>query len=604
MSLLIAFDDIDQRGNNFIFDYLSKEFSTKLIDNDKLEESIKSNKDSKCLFTTCPIIAQKTGNLITTILYINENNDSYSSRGDNISEWRKNLATFCDVDTIFVTCSTLATNFLNTYRIPCKVQYPYVPNKEKSNPLTIFYNKQPKYMDAMVNFSSNCNFSLLNNYEDFKDAKLYIHIPEWGEQWNINILLAHSYGVPCITYQQGCFSEFCTNGDKLIPVGANEKLWMNNYKIALRDYSINSKIVYDMSQRFHVMNEINQRIKKALKDNGMKQGMPTFAEVQQRASNVSGLKKLQTRKPMQVQRPVSTFVQKIVRPVSRNNDYYVVNAFLESNPSVYAGVGGLGDALITIAAAYNDKGSKVVFGSNSGVRDTVKELFDIFNIESQVVQNFNGRSEGYKAWQDMISHPNCKGSVHIPEDLNYGLWGSNTRKYLDQIPRNMPFLQTIGRLVNPRATKKVIGLCPRGSDHSSTWKQRYLSRDEFQQIVKKYLQENATVLVFGSSEDLSYYNIYQDNNVIFMNSKFAVSHPAPKYPITMRHMLSAVNTCDEIISVDTWLKTYAVLAGIPCKVIMNRYFGKSTMEYSDPSDKIFLDPDFWGFSIVPIEDLI
>lgn len=601
MSLLLAFDDINIRGNNLIFEYLSNDFVAILLSNDKITEQIQSHSGAKCLFTTSLSIAQEASGIIPTILYINDPfYEEHNSRGNNISAWRHNLVAFKNLDSVFVASSKLATTFLNMFRTTCKVQYPYVPKKAKSQPQNIVYNKTPPYIAKMMEFAPNETYLQLNDEKDFEFAKLYIHIPEPGEQWDINIMLAHTHGVPCITYQQGCFSEFCTSGDKVISSGSDVKTWVTTYKLALRDHAINSKIVYDMSQRFHAMNEVQQRIKKALQNNGLiTKTPPTFTEVQNKANGV--MTRLQNRRTKPEE---PTFRQKIVRPVTKSDDYLTIPNFLNNNAAVYAGVGGLGDALLTIAAAYNEPGSKIVFGSNGGVKQTVAQLFDALGIEALLVRNFNGSSEGMAVWNNIVEHIHCKSSVHIPKDLNYRDWGVNTKSYFDKIVKRMPLIKIMGKLVNPRATGKVIGLCPRGSDHTSVWKQRYLSKDEFNRMVKKLLEEKATVIVFGSEDDLNYYGVYQDNNVIFMNSNFAVSHPAPRYPISMRHMLTAINACDQIISVDSWLKTYAALAGIPCKVIMNRYFGKSVLDYADPSDMIFLDASVWGFDIVPLSDLI
>jgi len=601
MSLLVAFDDINARGNNLLLDYLSGEFPTILLEPGDTIGQIKANPGGKCLFTTSVSIAQEANSHIKTVLYINDPFEGQSTRGNNISSWRQNVAAFKNLEGVFVASSALATTFLNTYRIPCRMQYPYVPKKEKGSPTFIVYNKVPSHINKMMSFAPHESYMEFQHEEDFKAAKLYIHTPEPGEQWSINIPLAHAYGVPCITYQQGSFSEFCTSGDKILPCGADERTWMGGFKLALRDHAINSKIVYDMSQRFYAMNEIQQKIKKALSDNGFKKTPPTFSEINKTALDAAA-SRLQSRSPKLDAKP-PVFKQKIVRPLIKSDDYLQLVGFVNHNPSVYGGVGGLGDALLTLAASHMDPGSKVVFGANSGVQQPIKQLFDTFEVEALVVRNFNGSVEGRAAWRSLLENPHCKGGVHIPADLNYGDWNNNAKGYLDKTVKRMPLVKILGKLVNSRATKKVIGLSPRGSDHTSQWKQRYLTRDEYQQLVKNLLKENATVMVFGSEDDLNYYGVYQDNNVIFMNSNFAISHPAPKYPISMRHMLTAVNSCDLIISVDTWLKTYAALAGIPCKVIMNRYFGKSTMDYADASDKIFLDTSAWGFEIVSLDSL-
>jgi hypothetical protein len=599
MSLLFAFDNVYANGNDLIYEFLSSEFPSFLLDNKNIVEEIKSHPAAKCVFTNSATVVQQLGNIMPTILYLNDPfYESHSSRGNNISAWRQNLAIFKNLDGIFVATSNLATSFLNTYRTPCRVQYPYVPKKKKGTPQYILYNKPPPYLHKLIEFAGSETFVQLSDESDFSLAKLYIHIPEPGEQWNINIMLAHTYGVPCITYQQGSFSEFCTSGDKMISSATDIKTWVSTFKLSLRDHFINSKIVYDMSQRFHAMNEIQQKIRKALLNNGLiNKTPPTFIEAQNKANGITKL--LKRPKPEE-----STFRQKIVRPATKSDDFLAIPIFLNNNASIYAGVGGLGDALLTIAAAQADPGSKIIFGANGGVKQTVKQLFDAMNIESLVVRNFNGSSEGLITWNNIVEHRHCKSAVHIPKDLNYRDWAINSKLYLDNTIKRMPLIDKFGKLVNPRATKQVIGLCPRGSDHTSVWKQRYISKDEFNQLVKKLLKQDATVIVFGTENDMNYYGVYQDNNVLFMNSEFAISHPAPKYSISMRHMLTAINACDEIISVDTWLKTYAALAGIPCKVIMNRYFGKSLLDYADPSDMIFLDEEAWGFKILPINDLL
>lgn len=598
MSLVVILDEVDI-GSDLMCEYLSTQFPLKILpleDATRLRDACPS---VKCVFTTSPSVAQITNKKVPTILYVNDNCESYRPRGDNISAWRQNLMFYKGLKDVFVASSSLATAFLQSYRTPCKVQYPYVPRREKGTPSYVLYNSSIPHLEK-INLQES--FLLYSDIHDFRDAKVYVHVPAPDEQWNINIMLAHTHGVPCVTFNQGCFPEFCTSGDRLLSPGADANAWATALKTAVRDHTINSKIVYEMSQRFHAMNEIQQRIKKALAENGMIPKAPTFAEVQTKASG-EGIKRLQERKSG---KPVSPPpAQKIIRPSHfRRNDFSAVNAFLASNTDIYAGTGGMGDALLTLAMAQTNPEGKIIFGANGGVRAVIQQLFESVQIGALIIQNFNGSAEGVASWNSILDHHNFKGCAHIPRSLDYGDWGSNSAYYLEKTVKRAPFIKTFGKMINPRATKKIIGIAPRGSDHTSTWKQRYLSRDEYHRLLERCLEQDATVVVFGSESDLNYYGIYPDNNVIFMSSNFAVSHPAPRYPVTMRHMLSTVNACDEIISVDTWLKTYAALAGIPCQVIMNRYFGRSTTEHQDPSDKIFLDTSAWGFQIVPIEDLI
>lgn len=591
MNLLVSFDDINARGNKFIYDHLSSEFKTTLVDIGDL----KNHLGCKCFFTNSIAAAQEVNNKIPTILYINDYTEIYT-RGDDVSIWRQNILLLKKMYAVYACNGQLAGAIFGNYRISCKLQYPCIPIREKTTqPQNIVFNYSPLYLSAMKDLSPREEYKEFVSEDDFKNAKLYIHTPDKNEQWHINIILAHTYGVPCITYSQGRFFEFCTNGDKLVDMSSGVKGWMNGFKIALRDCTLNSRIVYEMSQRFHNMNDIKQKIRKTLISNGFAKPAATFSQAQE---SITAIKKLQTRK----KKLDNTFTQKIIRPRGNRGDYANIAPFLNNN-NVLVSTGGLGDAAIVLAAALKEN-CKIIFGSSGTVRETVKQLFDTFEVESLMVNNFNGSIDGLAAWNSIIEHNHCQGSVHIPLDLNYGDWAQNPKVYLDRITKKAPFVKTLGKLINLRDTKKVIGVCPRGSDHNSTWKQRYLTKDEYNQLIKKLLSEDATVIVFGSEQDFQHYGIYQNNKVLFMTSNYAVSHPAPKYPITMRHMLTAIHGCDIIISMDTWLKTYAAIANIPCKVIMNRYFGKSTLDYADPSDSIFLNPDFWGFEVAPLNTLL
>jgi hypothetical protein len=349
------------------------------------------------------------------------------------------------------------------------------------------------------------------------------------------------------------------------------------------------------------MSDLQDKIKKVLRQNnvrGMKQ--PTFIEAQSQASNIEALKRLQGRKPQDT----NTYVQKIVRPVAqREVTWDQVFNYLSVHDNIYASCGGLGDALLILAASSKTPDSKIIFGASHHARDAVNQLFKAYGTEALVVNNFNGSGQGVMTWNTIFDSPKVVSCGHIPRDLNYGDWGANPQKYVSKLVTKLPLIKKFGKMLNLRNTKKVVGLSPRGSEHIAHWKQRFLSRDEYNRVVANLLKENATVLVFGSESDLGHYGVYPDNNVIFMNSNFAVSHPAPKYPITMRYMLSCVNGCDEVISVDTWLKTYASLADIPCRMIMNRVQGRSTPN-ADASEYIFVNPALWGINVVPLESFL
>jgi hypothetical protein len=256
---------------------------------------------------------------------------------------------------------------------------------------------------------------------------------------------------------------------------------------------------------------------------------------------------------------------------------------------------------LTIAACYLDTDAHVIFGAN---HETVKTLFETFKIPVLTTSNFYPSAVGRTLHHHIVTHPHFKGAAHIPDTMNFGEWVSDPKKYLRRTKQNMPLLDMFGKMLNPRKTSAVVGLCPRGSEHQSVNKQRYLSQAEFKKIVNRLLDQDKTVYAFGSPSDVEHYGEIQHNNFIWMTSEFGISHPAPRYPSSFRHMLSCINGCSELYSVDTWLKTYGALAGIPTKVIMSRRNGVTVPPPADASDYIFMNQEHWNFELVDVQSLV
>ena len=69
--------------------------------------------------------------------------------------------------------------------------------------------------------------------------------------------------------------------------------------------------------------------------------------------------------------------------------------------------------------------------------------------------------------------------------------------------------------------------------------------------------------------------------------------------------LRTINSAKEVISVDTWLKTYTLLAGLPTKVIESKFHGSYMPFGHDSSDYVFINPNIWkNIKIVRPENII
>jgi hypothetical protein len=145
----------------------------------------------------------------------------------------------------------------------------------------------------------------------------------------------------------------------------------------------------------------------------------------------------------------------------------------------------------------------------------------------------------------------------------------------------------------------MVGLAPCASDLRSDTELRHLTAPEYRQLVAGYLDDDCTVVTFGSEQDLDYYGLYEHPHHIWMNSDWSVGYPRERSAIDLERMLAVINGCSRIVSMDTWLKTYSALAGIPTTVIATRRKKPGT----NPGDHIFLNPA-WGFHVATIEQVL
>lgn len=613
--LICVFDGVDRNGLRYTVNYLSAKFEgdVQVISYDAEDEDclivdtvkdmigqLQHRSPTLVLTNHLPSIPALNAAKYKTIVWLTDRTGaSILKRQENIQFWRQTMGLLkSSNEQVYVTSQFMAKQILENYRVPCKVLHPYIqPSEEPNSSEIVYYNESLVHLAKLREQQPNQPFEKLVDYEDLKRAKLYIHVAVGMEYANIEIPIAHSYGVPCIVENNGCLPEYVTAGDKTLPAGADDKQWVSTFKIAMRDRNINSETVKKLSFRYSHMSEIEERIKIALQKTKPMRA-PSFQEIQAIAR-----KKHAPQRPMPESKPLK---KQPVKPVVignglPKNDVDHVKNYLSDNDRVYFGCGGLGDAILTIAYCYKDPLAKVIFGAN---HENVKALFDAFKIPVMITRNFYPSVLGMTLHHYIVTHPHFKGAAHIPDSMNYGEWVNNSEMYLKRMVRTMPLLDMFGRMINPRNTSGVIGIAPRGSDHHNLNKQRYLSQDEFRRLARKFLEQNKTVIAFGSSADVDHYGPLPNNNFIWMTGDFGFSHPAPKYPSSFRHMLSCINGCDELYSVDTWLKTYGALAGIPTKVIMSRRSGVTIKPPNDASDYIFMNQNYWGFDLVDVKDLL
>ena len=279
-----------------------------------------------------------------------------------------------------------------------------------------------------------------------------------------------------------------------------------------------------------------------------------------------------------------------------------VTGFLKPSTNWYLNFGGTGDLVLLLAGCYNDPNAQIVFCANTCSLELCKELLDFFKKDYYLSRNVMGSRAANTIHDYMRSRPNLKPSGHLAKGLYFGDWPVNQDYYEKNIKTKTDWIQELGK--NPFfKDNRVVILQPSGSTKSLD-RQRYLSQNEYNALVKRLVNENYHVITTGSLADKEFYNwrpwttknYFMTSSLLFGFNKVS--------SINISTFLQTINCAEKVISMDTWLKTYSSICGIETIVIQSRCRGGYLRVGSDVGDSIFLNTKWWPhMRIVKFEDL-
>lgn len=273
-----------------------------------------------------------------------------------------------------------------------------------------------------------------------------------------------------------------------------------------------------------------------------------------------------------------------------------------NNHDHYMGFGGLGDALLTLAACWNNPKAKCLFFGNGGSIPIIAEFFKLFEIAHMVVGNIMGQPIALGIQQMVQNHINFKTSGHLADCCDYGDW-LNDDKYKERMVVDVPWIDKLGKENNLYQTKGVIVLGPHGSARDFG-RQRFLTREEHHRLVSRFSVDH-TVYSIGSKSDFDFYGTPKHQNALWVTSEHIIDHKGVRRNISLEKMLRLINSASHVYSMDTWLKTYTSLIGLPTSVIETRFSGKYRGFGADITDWIFLNSKIWPkMKFIKIENLI
>jgi hypothetical protein len=276
-----------------------------------------------------------------------------------------------------------------------------------------------------------------------------------------------------------------------------------------------------------------------------------------------------------------------------------IKAFTQHpDKNYYLGFGGLGDALLLMAVCWNDPNAKIVFFANQ--IPFIRSFFEIFGLSVYLHDNVMGTKMANQVYDLMKVMPNFKSSAHLADGLDFNDW-ANEKKYATRIKGSAPW---IGYLGQEKFDMPVAIIAPSGSSKEID-RQRYLHHHEYQQLVDIYLNQGFRVYATGSMADLHHFKLINKRNFYWLSSNGIYRGDGVLESCSLTKMLRIINSATQVISMDTWLKTYTLLCGIPTTVIETRWNNKYKSYGEDVTDWIFLNYNIWpSIKIAKIETLL
>jgi hypothetical protein len=266
-----------------------------------------------------------------------------------------------------------------------------------------------------------------------------------------------------------------------------------------------------------------------------------------------------------------------------------LDEFMNGDKDVYLTFGGVGDLLLLLAVCYNNEKANIIFLANDESSQFAKKFLDYFNLKYIIYKNLMGTKYCSPLYKKVTRHPNFTLSAHLADRCDYGDWKKNTDKYKNRLVFGTDWINLIG--IKKRDKKYVI-ICPSGS-HKCENRRRYLNIHEYNTIVKIYLEKGYEVITASSKGDLKSLGFYPNKNCYWLTDSELINYRGLSQQIDFNTFLQIIISCDDLVSMDTWIKTFMVLCGKSAHVIKTRYNSKYQEVGKESCDYIFLNKDFW-----------
>ena len=287
--------------------------------------------------------------------------------------------------------------------------------------------------------------------------------------------------------------------------------------------------------------------------------------------------------------------------ITTNANTNSLDEFMNGDKNVYLTLGGVGDLLLLLAVCYNNEKAHIVFLANDESNHFTKKFLDYFNLKYIIYKDSMRSKYRSNLYKKVTSHPNFTLSAHLADRCDFTDWMKNTDKYKNRLTTATDWINLIGI---EKIDKKYVIVCPSGS-YKCEHRRRHLNTKEYNTVVKMYLKKGYEVITASSKSDLDFYKIYPDENCYWLTDSELINYRGVSQQINFNTFLQIIISCDDLVSMDTWIKTFVSLCGKSAHVIKTRFNSKYQDIGRESTDHIFLNKDFWPkLKIHTYEDFI
>ncbi len=267
-----------------------------------------------------------------------------------------------------------------------------------------------------------------------------------------------------------------------------------------------------------------------------------------------------------------------VAPTSRNDPAVgapqaEVEKFLETVGPFHLHCGGIGDALLLLAAACRQD-EQITIISVSQSAPAVKELFSAFpGIRRVHHLPWPPSIEAHQALRRLLSrHPLCLGMGVTPAGDYFTEWHPG----LDIAGRYGVQLHpqwTAAFKSRPETSPQVV-LQPAGGRSPLTGQAKAFTPDEWRLLLRRLETLGVRPLVIGHASE---------------RTLFPAGAAADKRGEPLRRQMELIASADLVIGADSWAKTFAALCEVPA-LVLHSTRGKTVQGLSEVGDHVFLKP--------------